>query len=566
MASMRICVACNRPNGPNFSRCMSCGSWIGYAAPTVGGPVDSDDGARRAVRLLESMTPERRALLPAEFLRSLQKQARGQNDAAGESGAYEAVPAFSGSHPPISVSGPADESLEVSTETQRSVPSTVPAARRPEPVRVQRVVPPSPGRQRLNETVSGTQRSAMTTSGIHQSPWTTAGPPRPVMGDTGRHRALAIPEAEVEVETSSLEVSLDLPLDLGVEDDAPVVSAPGLGFEGDPDQLGLEPGPLEVELGAVGDAAREDDLDPLWEDSASVRAIAVVGADGDHAQMISVLDDFPDLLDDAQWGGSLTASEDAPSVEPDWSNDPMVLSLSAGRGPFGDRDARFRLLLLPNAAYAPNEQKLKLALHQVMGIDLYSARLTLKKPIPVPLASGDDPREINNQARDLRLAGLDVLMVERGFWLDGILPLPVRSMAGRAPGPVTFKIAGGGTETTPRERFGYCVLGALDTPGGRTLWVLDLFLADAPICLRIRSDQFDFSLLGVLAKGPPARRMQLLVQWLSMDPHVPLPVDEAFRHVPATFRSVSSASPDIASGVADFTEYSLLCDQGRRVT
>ncbi len=200
-----------------------------------------------------------------------------------------------------------------------------------------------------------------------------------------------------------------------------------------------------------------------------------------------------------------------------------------------------------------------------MGLDLYSAGLLLKKPVPSVLASGSAPRDLNNQARDLRLAGLEVMLIERGYWLDGILPRTIHGAAGRGPGPVTLLLEDGRVETLHRDRIAYGVMGTVDVAGGRTLWILDLFLADAPVCVRIRSDRFDFSALGALADGPPARVMHRMVHWLSVDPGFPLPLDEAFRHVGPASRSTKSAHPDIDPGVAEFTEYSLICDQGRRV-
>jgi|GEM_PF-3009669 len=482
MASMRMCLACDRPNGPHFSRCMTCGAWIGVAGPAQGGPTNPADAADRALRLLEGLTPERRGLLPAEFLRSLQKQARGLGDSAGESGA---------------------------------------------------------------------------------------------------HRALEIPKTNPEFDArDSLEDLLDMPIDLGDEGMRTErhTEPPLSDFDSEEPIVveGAEPAPvadewtvdgLQVELPPVGDAAG-DGLGPLWEDPRSMRELAAVAADdadGESSEhMISVLDDFPDLLDDAQWGGSLTGGA-RESDEPIRSHDPLVVALTEGRGPFGDRTARFRLFLLPSLAYKAQDANLRLVLAEILQIDLYSAGLMLKKPVPTLLEAGEEPRSLNRRARDLRLAGLEVLLIEREYWLDGILPLNVRSVAGRAPGPVTFLLEQGGAETISRERLGYCVFGALQDASNRSIYLLDLYLADAPVCLRIRSDRFDFTVLGAAAEGPPAKLIHRLVHWFAVTPEFPLPLDEAFRLVPSNTRSTSTASPQIEPGVADFTEYSLLCDQGRRV-
>ena len=127
MASTRMCLACNRPNGPHFSRCISCGGWVGAASSDEGGPVDAADASYRAVRLLEGLTPERRTLLPEEFLRSLQKQARGVEDVQGESGSHRArsIPESAPRPRPDELMDP---SLDVSLETPLPLSGQAPRA------------------------------------------------------------------------------------------------------------------------------------------------------------------------------------------------------------------------------------------------------------------------------------------------------------------------------------------------------------------------------------------------------------------------------------------------------
>jgi len=522
LGAMRLCSSCGRPNGPHFMRCMSCGQWLGAASPDQGGPRDDKDAARRAIRLLEGLTPARRSLLPAEFLRSVQKQARGIDDAHGMSGQFSAVPDgfITDSHPPVTVTTGRMPAIGVGPQGQR-------------------IVPPSTGRMKAI-------RPSMSTSS--QIP--TVDPPS---GD----------EEPIEDEwavQSSIEISLDMPLDIDeVMDEPDTEEAPSQSL--DP----LAASDLEIALPEVGAAADPGAPDPLWEDSRSVRAMSALGVgEDDPTQMISVLDDFPDLLDDEQWGGPIAAGD--PELEPDWAQDPLLLSLSTGRGPFGDRDARFRLLLLPSDDGLVDDDNLRLAVANATGQDLYTAGLTLKRQVPSLVASGDDPRVLNNLARDLRLAGAEVLMVERGYWLDGILPMTVVRADGIAPGPVTLQLADGRAETLPRERLGYGALASFDQPDGRTIWVLDVFLRDTPVCLRFRSDTFDFKMLGALSGGAPARRMHHLVRWLSVDPHRQLPLDEGFKHVPVTSRSTEAAAPGMEPGLVDITEYALLRDQGRRIS
>ncbi len=574
MASMRVCASCNRPNGPHFTRCISCGHWLGQAPPEDGGPADRTDAIRRATRLLEGMTPARRRLLPRGFLHAVQMQSRGMAAAQDSSGDHQA-PAE-------------DDEDKITTGDHPRVrpPSTLgPSLRkgRPKPVAVtrdgRRIVPPSTGRMRAVST-----KELRTALDPPSSPALEASMPpseaksrviqtgvrlpsmrvvsRPSMTATRRHRALSIPEAGPLDTNNSLRRSLDLPMDI----DPPTVGAPTFANP-EADDRPDDAFSLDVALPAAGEF-ESDRPGPLWEVSTSMRAVVAFAGEVDEnapTQPISVLDDFPDLLNDDLWGGAFVGSDVQPGELVQWSSDPMMMSLSSGRGPFGNRDAQFRLFLLPSSVYAPRGNTLHVALQESIGMDLYTARRMLKTPLPMLLTSGDDPRKMNDQARDLRLAGAEVIMVERGYWLEGILPLRVRSLAGHAPGPVTFLMEDGTRETAPRERFGYCTIGAIDNRQGRTTWVLDLYLADAPVCLRVRSDRLDFSILGPGAPTPMKDRMIRLVEWLSPDPTTPIGLDDGFKHVSPASRTVNTASPNIEPGLVDFTEYSLLCDQGRRI-
>ena len=231
MATMRMCASCNRPNGPHFTRCISCGHWLGRASPEEGGPADATEATRRANRLLEGMTPARRELLPLDFLRSVQLQSQGLDDAEGTPGVDQ---------PPAEE----DEDKVITGEYPRvePPPATGPSLRmgRPEPVAVtsdgRRIVPPSTGRMGAASTTDhGTPLDPPSAPALEASlaPSATdlqsfkAGGHLPTMGnvtrsamtETGLHRALSIPEAEPPGDINSLKRSLDLPLDI----DAPPV-------------------------------------------------------------------------------------------------------------------------------------------------------------------------------------------------------------------------------------------------------------------------------------------------------------------------------------------------------
>ena len=569
MASTRMCLACNRPNGLHFSRCISCGGWVGAASSDEGGPVDTADASFRAVRLLEGLTPERRKLLPEEFLRSLQKQARGVEDVRGESGAHRARsipqsaprprpdglmdPSLDGSlETPIPLSGEApraseeialppvghasDDGLVAIGEEPYIAPAILPAA--PEDLPTEDMFSiPDDCRDLLDDVEWG--------EGFHSSPH---GEDSSV--DPSQDVSVETPLAPSDQMTEDQEAPPAFPWTAEAEAEAEAENSsyphPSEEAESPPAHHGLGDGP-----------------GPLWENPYSRPTISAVAPEDLPAEEVfPVLDDRQEVLGDTEWVEEGSDSSSHEEVEGQQSA--LMQSLVSGRGPFGDRDERFRLFLLPDLAYAATEQSLRIALAEIMDVNLYTAGLWLKKSTPTLIAAGEDPRELDKRVLALRVSGLEVLLVERGYWLDGILPISVRSIGGATPGPVTFLLERGEVESVPRERFGYCVLGDVDLPGGRNVFILDLYLADAPVCLRVRSDRFDFSVLGPLAEGPTAGLMHRLVHWLSLNPAVPLPLDEAFQLVPGTSRSMKSSGTAIEPAVVDFSEYSLLCDQGRR--
>ena len=544
MTSMRICQACSRPNGPHFARCMSCGGWIGEASATEGGPIDEADASLRAVRLLEGLTPERRALLPEEFLRSLQKQARGEHDLQGESGTHRAL---SIPEPPP-VLGP-EELVEPSPDVLFET-----LLEPPKPTQEPTSPPPSIPQASKDEPGASIEAAAAGHEDIELPP----------VG----HAAFDVPPQLRPPPEMFRSSPAPAPEDLPTESALPMVAEEFAHpwSESFPSEREDPNGPAmgESNLPVMGESNRplmgESRTPTMGESRAPTmggsRAPTMGGSVG------SVMEDIGDSLDDMQW--SEDGSDAGPMGERKWEEGPLMQALVSGRGPFGNREDRFRLLLLPDISYEDDPDTLRKELSEIMKVDLYTAGLWLKRPVPTMMASGSDSRQLETQVIEMRLAGFEVLLIERGYWLDGILPLDIRSMGGVTPGPVTFFLQDGGVETVGRERFGYCVLGDLNVPGGYRGFILDLYLADMPVCFRIRSDRFDFSVLGGQAQGPVALLMHRLIRWLSLEPTLPLPLDEAFRLVQGSALSKKSASPEFKPVVVDFSEYSLLCDQGRR--
>lgn len=409
MAAMRICPGCRRPNGPHFVRCMGCGTWLGRAPADEGGPTSPRDAASRALRLLDGLTPQRRALLPAEFLRSVQRQSRAMPDGPTADQTADALPAA--------------PRWEPTTSMRRSGPSSF-----PEP----------------DDTV-------------------TAG--------------------------------------YNVEDLFP-----------------------------------EDDLS--WGDHGrgGVSGVWVPAGSGE------------DTVD-----GPL---EDEPA------KDPLADALTRGRGPFGPRDAGWRLLLLPDPDYRSREERLKAALRRVLEIDLYTGLLFLHRPVPTHLASGADPEPLHRAGQRLGEEGLRVIVVERGRWFEGRLPEVVYGASGEAPGPVRLVTAGGGVLPVDRRALRAAVLGEL--PDRPDVWMLDLFRSEGRP-LRVRSDAFDFRCLGPMSVGPKSRLMQRLVRWLSPSPQDPIAIDDRFKLVPDSSRTRRDPSREVTASDVDFTEYSLLSEHIRQL-
>lgn len=457
MASMRMCTECGRPNGPHFPRCMNCGAWIGTLSAAEGGPQSIEDAAQRARRLLDGLTPARHALLPPEFVHSVQIQAAGRTE---------------------------EPLVDAITEPELA------------PVAVPEVdEPPSAPEWMPSELPVDLDDSLLTEP---DDEWFS------VAGE-------------------------DTPDELGpVEDDGPAVSAPGWAH--------VRPrGPRHP---APPTGLNESFEEEHFDDRTSAPGIAALD-----------LHTGPDM--------SLSLHGAAPLVE----------MLSRGRGPFGPREAAMRLLLLPDADYKRRSAHLKHRLKAVLDIDLYTGVLFLHRRIPTHLAASNDVAGLRLKATELRRAGLRVLLVDRDRWLDGALPRRLVDLRGPRPGPAIALSLDGQRITVDRARFEAAVFGdvpADDDSGFAGFWMLDLLLADDFAPLRLRSDELDLGFLGDEAYAAPRKIARNLVAWLSEDPSRPAPMDDNFRHVPESARSVRSPNRDVHPIEGDFTEYVLLHDLGRR--
>jgi len=456
---MRMCNGCGRPNGPNFARCMNCGEWLGVLSAAEGGPRSIEDAAQRARRLLDGLTAARAALLPAQFIQSVQIQATGRV----EEPLVDAI-----TQPDLAPVAVPDVEVGFPDDELPSAPEWMPG-----------------------EIGIDLDDSAL-----------RAGDP-----------SLTEPDSEwSQVEPAVSMGPLDAP------GWAPVVSTPD-----------RQAPPLD---------SQDTPEDEHFDDRTSAPGIAALD-----------LHTGPDMF----------------ALPPGAA--PLVEVLSRGRGPFGPRDEAMRLLLLPDPDYKSRSAQLKHRLKAVLDIDLYTGVLFLHRRIPTHLAASSDVAGLRQSATELKRAGLRVLLVDRDRWLDGALPRRIVALRGERPGPVHGRSLDGQELILERSELVAAVYGEIpadEDTGFPGFWILDLLLANDFAPLRLRSDDLDLSFLGDDAYAAPRVIARNLVAWLSEDPNRPAPMDENFRHVPASACSVRSPSPEVHPIEGDFTEYVLLHDLGRR--
>ncbi len=275
----------------------------------------------------------------------------------------------------------------------------------------------------------------------------------------------------------------------------------------------------------------------------------------------------------------------------------LLEALGRGGGPFGPRQAGWRLVMLPDPAYRANLPWLRPLLTSTVGIDSYTAMQYLQRPLPSYLASAETPADLTAQAEHLGKAGLRVLLLPRRDWARDRLPRlvrdvdpdgdrlvfemeegsPIRVERGSLTWAATADIQParerGGEVAVTRTRWGMPVMpdrvGLADrfTP----YFALDLCRSDDPRPLRIRSSTYDFGRLGADRAMAAAVNIRLLAQRLGLDGQLPL--DSGFRKVPSLPgpEEQEEAGGMKARGLprreVDFTEYVLLLDaryQARR--
>ncbi len=269
-------------------------------------------------------------------------------------------------------------------------------------------------------------------------------------------------------------------------------------------------------------------------------------------------------------------------------------ALSRSRGPFGPRDAPYRLLLMPSVGNREGAHWLMHRLADRVGIDLYTAKSHLNRVVPSFLAASEEREKLELMAIPLREAGLSVCLLERDKWLRDSLPVPVISASlDEKTQDCVFVAGDGGSLRVDRGSLSWASMarieprrpslasaaeddsrGAPRTPSlardSGSFQLLDILRSDCSGALRLRADRFDFSCLGEQRTISAEMNLRRVLKWLSLEPERCMPLDECFRRVPAVAMDKVSDGLEGASGgllmarEVEFTEYVLLLDYCNR--
>jgi len=268
--------------------------------------------------------------------------------------------------------------------------------------------------------------------------------------------------------------------------------------------------------------------------------------------------------------------------------------LGRSRGPFGPRQAPYRLFLIPSAANREGAHWLRHRLADKVGIDLYTAGSHLNRLVPSYLAGGDDRQALEAMAAPLREAGVVVSIIERVSWLDDSMPVSVIAVSREKGSDLcTFMVADGTSLEVSCSSLAWASLGQIEAVGlprseerdkegkkqlpilaglsrdSGSFQLLDVVRSDRAGALRLRSDHFDFSCLGEERTISATVNMRTMLRWLSADPSRSIPLDEYFRRVPPVGVDLPRDTAGIGSGRClsrelEFTEYVLILDHSNR--
>lgn len=264
------------------------------------------------------------------------------------------------------------------------------------------------------------------------------------------------------------------------------------------------------------------------------------------------------------------SAETRPSAPWSWSD-----ALGRGKGPFGARDAAFRLLLLPDPSYRSALPWLRHRLARAVGADLYTAARHLQRDVPVLLCVCSSTQEAEERRADL--GHLRTVVLSRLELMQWGGPTPTTALArddglwraATTAGPLDVPddaVVGVVVAELQEERdraelaYGKDRLGrpvapirsGMDTNEGPRL-LMDVVVRDPVRVLRVRADQFDFTTLGEARGLSALRNLRTLAAALLPDGRG---IDERFRHIAPVPGLVDGISERLMRREVDLAEYS----------
>jgi hypothetical protein len=581
---------------------MYCGAALppveGRGAPAEGADVDP----QRARELLAGLSPQARALMPADVLQRLEAQANPVAAAQADKPAASKPPVVAsvqrrrsslggsgiGLAPGIGLGrrpttreaiAAVGDPAPPAADTVKSAPAPAPE----EPLQARPVAPSS-------ESGPGPSRGSAPAADMPASPAARPGDRAAALVDREPSTPLPRPRDDHRAEDAATAPGADAP----EGDEAEEAGAAGLPEATTLDRMRKVDLPPDPEAPAVEFLDESDEDLPALETGEFFQPLShteelelqaglgVPGSDG----FVSVYDLEPitDDLDGFDSASELAPRQIAPPSDTLSTVGPLTHALARGAGPFGPRGAAFRLILEPDVAYKGNAHWLRHRLASTLGVDLYTAVQALQRDTPSFLAASDTEAEAEEQRAHLLEAGLKCHVIRGGSWLEGTEPIAVVRVEGDPPGLVHFTTHDGLVLECKRRGFWWAAIAEIEPDSGpreraererrerRKLdvetgpyLVLDLFLSRQRRPLRLRSDRFDFSCLGNQRSLSSAVNLRRLLIWLAHDPSVPIALDEGFKRVPS-IEGVDRGElgERLPRREIDFTEYALLRDLLRR--
>ena len=318
-------------------------------------------------------------------------------------------------------------------------------------------------------------------------------------------------------------------------------------------------------------------------------------SEGDGGDQAVAVVQVPDSLPEPDASPAVPAAQDTlVSSGFERAQSDLLSALGRSRGPFGPRQAPYRLLLMPAPGNREGAHWLMHRLADRVGIDLYTARSHLNRPVPSFLSESADLEVLTAVATSLQEAGLSITIISRDSWLTDALPTAVIGVSCE-PGDddCTFVIQDGSSLRVARASLAWACMAHIEprrSQGGGdrgeegsaslsvpslsrdsgSFQLLDIMRSDSRSPLRLRADRFDFTCLGEERGISADQNLRTLLQWLPPEPERRIPLDEHFKRVASVATDKARDGAEGATGGAllarevEFTEYGLILDHFRR--